>query len=62
MQTPHIGISKTKSLGHRHGSDPALLWLWYRPAAEAPIGPLAWEPSCAMGAALKSNNNNNKIK
>ena len=23
------------------GSDPALLWLWHRPAATAPIGPLA---------------------
>ena len=24
--------------------DPALLWLWCRPAATAPIQPLAWEP------------------
>ena len=24
--------------------DPALLWLWCRPAAVAPIRPLAWEP------------------
>ena len=31
----------------------ALLWLWCRPAAVAPIGPLAWEPPYAMGAALK---------
>ena len=23
--------------------DPALLWLWYSPAATAPIGPLTWE-------------------
>ena len=28
---------------HRCGSDPALLWLWHRLAATAPIGPLAWE-------------------
>ena len=27
--------------------------LWYRPAATAPIQPLAWEPPYAMGAALK---------
>ena len=27
----------------RHGSDPALLWLWHRLAATAPIQPLAWE-------------------
>ena len=33
--------------------DLALLWLWYRPAATAPIGPLAWEPPGAVGAALK---------
>ena len=31
--------------------DLALLWLWYRPAAAAPIQPLAWEPPCAAGAA-----------
>ena len=33
--------------------DPVLLWQWYRPAAVAPIGPLAWEPPYAVGAALK---------
>jgi len=37
----------------RHGSDPALLWLWHRLAAVAPIRPLAWEPPYAAGAALK---------
>ena len=26
-------------VGHRHGSDPALLWPWCRPAAMAPVGP-----------------------
>ena len=41
-------------VGHRHGSDPVLLWLWYRPAAVAPIRPLAWESPYASGAALKS--------
>ena len=35
------------------GSDPALLWLWCRPALTAPIQPLAWEPAYAMSAALK---------
>ena len=39
--------------GRRHGSDPELLWLWLWPAATAPIGPLAWEPPYAEGAALK---------
>ena len=37
-------------VGRRHGSDPPLLWLWRRPAAAAPIGPLAWEPPRAAGA------------
>ena len=35
----------------RRGSDPVLLWLWRRLAATAPIGPLAWEPPYATGAA-----------
>ena len=38
-------------VGRRHGSDPELLWLWCRPAATAPIGPLAWEPPYAAGVA-----------
>ena len=37
-------------VGCRCGSDPALLWLWPRPAATAPIQPLAWEsPSICHG-------------
>ena len=42
-------------VGHRCGLDPALvlLWLWCRPAAVAPIRPLAWEPPYAAGVALK---------
>ena len=34
--------------------EPVLLWLWCRPAATALIGPLAWEPPYATGAALKT--------
>ena len=41
------------SCGRRRGSDPALLWLWRRLASTAPIGPLAWEPPHAAGAALE---------
>ena len=44
--------------------DPALLWLWYRPAAVAPIGPLAWEPPYATGMALnrpKKKKKTNKV-
>ena len=33
--------------------DPALLWLWCRPAAVAAVRPLAWEPPHAAGVALK---------
>jgi len=40
-------------VSHRLSLDSALLWLWFRPAATAPIRPLAWEPPYAMGAALK---------
>ena len=46
-------------VAHRHGSDPVLLWLWWRPAAVAPIRPLALEPPHATGAALKRQNNSN---
>ena len=38
-------------VGRKRGSDPALLWLWRRLAATAPIGPLAWEPPYATSAA-----------
>ena len=42
------------AVGHRRVSDLALLWLWHRLAATALIQPLAWEPPCAVGVALKS--------
>ena len=31
------GLAVSSGVGCRHGSDPALLWLWHRPAATAPI-------------------------
>ena len=40
-------------VGRRCSSDPALLWLWHRPAARALFRPLAWEPPYAASAALK---------
>ena len=39
--------------GRRHGSDLVWLWLWRRPVATAPTGPLAWEPPYAAYEALK---------
>ena len=40
-------------VGHRHSSDLTLLWLWCRPAATAPVRPLAWESPYGVGAALQ---------
>ena len=37
--------------------DLALLWLWFRLAAAAPIRPLAWELPYAAGVALKRKKN-----
>ena len=48
-----FSITVSCGVGCRHGLDLALLWLWHRPVAMAPIGPLAWEPPYAKGAALK---------
>ena len=41
-------------VGCRQGSDLALLWLWNRPEAAAPIHPLALELPHAAGVAHKS--------
>ena len=49
-------------VGHRCGSDPALLWLWCRLVATAPIRPLAWEPPYAEGAALEKAQRQKKLK
>ena len=49
-------------LGRRCGSDPALPWLWSRPAATAPIRPLAWEPAYAVGVALEKTKKKKKKK
>ena len=46
----------------RCGSDPALPWLWCRPAAIAPIRPLAWEPPYGTWAGLKKQTNKQKGK
>ena len=49
-------------VGRGCGSDPTLLWLWHRPAATAPIQPLAWEHPYATGAALKGQKKKRKEK
>ena len=40
-------------VGHRHGSDPTLLWLWCRLTTAALIWPLAQELPYAPSATLK---------
>ena len=47
-------------VGHRRGSDPALLWC--RLAATAPTQLLAWEPPYAAGVGLKRQEKKIKIK
>ena len=49
VKVPAFAVSC--GVGHRRGSDPALLWLWRRLAATAPIRPLAREPPYAAGVA-----------
>ena len=59
------GVAVSCGVGCRRGSDPALLWLWHRLVATAPIQPLAWEPPYAAGAAqeiAKRQKNKNKNK
>ena len=48
-------------IGCRRSSDPALLWLWRRLTATAPIRPLAWEPPYAAGAALEKAKRQEKL-
>ena len=40
----------------------ALLWLWRRSAATAPIRPLAWEPPYAVGGSGPRNGKKTKKK
>ena len=55
-------MAVTCGVGCRCNSDLTLLWLWYRPAPAAPIGPLAWELPYAASATLKSKQANKQTK
>ena len=46
------------NVGHSGSLD--LVWLWR--AAAAPICPLAWDPPCVTGAALKKKKKKNEMK
>ena len=50
----------SRGVGCRRSSDPALPCQQCRPAAAAPVQPLAWEPLYAVGAALKTKKQTNK--
>ena len=50
------------SVGHTHGMDQALLWLWCRSAAAAPIQLLAWEPPYAAGVVLEKRKKTSKAQ
>ena len=47
------GVAMSCGIGHRLGSDPALLWLWHRLAAIALTQPLPWELPYAKSTAPK---------
>ena len=64
MEIPLLGIiypEKTIIQKDTCTPDPALLWLWHRPAATAPIRPLSWEPPYATSAALEKRPKKKKI-
>ena len=50
----------SSGVGCRFSLDLVLLWPWHRPTATTLIGPLAWEPPYAMGAALEKRQNDRK--
>ena len=55
------GVAVSCGVVHRHGLDPALLWLWCSLAATAPIPSLAWELPYAVGVALKRHTHKNHL-
>ena len=55
------GFSVAVGCGVGHGCSTDL-WLWCRPAAKAPSGPLVWEPPYAAGVALKRQKKKKKKK
>ena len=55
-------LAMSCGMGHRHDSDPELLWLWHMPAAAALIPPLAQELSYAAGVAMKSKQTNKNLQ
>ena len=60
---PHsVGRGSCIAVSCGVGQRPVLLWLWHRPAAVAPIIPLAWQLPYVTGVALKTKKNQTKTK
>ena len=55
-----MGVNR--GVGHRCGLDQALLWLWCRSVATAPIQHLPWESRHDIGAAPKEDQKEKKKK
>ena len=55
------GVAISCGVGCRCGSDPELLWLWWRPAAIPLIRSLAWKLPYVIGAALKRQKKKEKV-
>ena len=57
------GIAMSCGVGHRHRSDPSLLWLWCRPAAAATIWTLSLGTSicCRCGTLKKKKRQKKKL-
>ena len=57
-----IWLAVSCGVGHKHSLDPMLLCLQCRPEATALMQPLAREPPCAVGVALKRQKTKKKKK
>ena len=63
---PHLagqgsGVATSTGVGHECGSDLVWRWLWHRPAAIAPIQPLAWERPYAAKSSPKKQKKKKKV-
>ena len=62
MRTQVQFLALISGVGHRCDSDPALLWLWHRLAAAAPIWPPCLGTSICLGCGPKKTKQKQKQK